>query len=40
MTKETALLTDSFLQVDNEEEWMALKEKYDLLVERMTETRD
>lgn len=40
MTKEAAYLTEQFMTVDNEEDWVALKEKYDLLVERMGETRE
>ena len=40
LTKELSILTESFLQVDNEDDWMALKDKYDMLVEMMTETRD
>jgi hypothetical protein len=40
ITKETGFLTEQFLTVDNEEDWIALKEKYDLLVERMGETKE
>jgi hypothetical protein len=40
ITKETDFLTEQFLTVDNEEDWIALKEKYDLLVERMGETKE
>ena len=38
--KEASFLTDQFLNVQEEEEWVALKEKYDSLVERMAEVKD
>lgn len=40
VTKEAAFLTEQFLNVDNEEEWLALKDKYDLLAERMNEAKN
>jgi division protein CdvB (Snf7/Vps24/ESCRT-III family) len=38
--KESAFLVDQFLTVDSEEEWLALKEKYDSLTERMGEVKE
>ena len=35
MHKESVFLADQFLAVDSEEEWLALKEKYDTLTESM-----
>jgi len=40
MQKESAFLVEQFLTVDSEEEWLALKEKYDSLTERMGEVKD
>ena len=40
MQKESAFLVEQFLTVDSEEEWLALKEKYDSLTERMGEIKD